>query len=251
MFLFCMCFTIIYQPLGAHASKWFNFEITMFIYIFLASITGYFTIILLKKLAFYSDHNEWNLIKEISFILILFFFTGNSAYFIAFVIEESGGHSRWNLDTYWDSISRAFIIGVPPFVYFAILNAKKLYNSNSKQIEVGDSITIQSNLKKESLNFLSNDFLFAKSEGNYVLFYLFQDEQLVKKSIRNSLSEIETQLSEFNYCIKTHRAYIVNMNQIARKTGNSLGLKLFFENCDETVPVSRQNVKLFNEKFKK
>ena len=44
--------------------------------------------------------------------------------------------------------------------------------------------------------------------------------------------------------IQCHRAFIVNTNKIISAKGNSQGLRLSLENCNNEVPVSRNYVDL-------
>jgi DNA-binding LytR/AlgR family response regulator len=47
--------------------------------------------------------------------------------------------------------------------------------------------------------------------------------------------------------MRTHRAFIVNVKKVSSKKGNSLGYQLKFNGVDEGIPVSRQNVRRFDE----
>ena len=63
-------------------------------------------------------------------------------------------------------------------------------------------VQISSQLKKEELSFYPGQFLYAESDGNYVVFYLNINEQVKKVIIRNSINNIEQQLSEIPYFLE-------------------------------------------------
>ena len=110
-------------------------------------------------------------------------------------------------------------------------------------------INISSKLKKEELNFYPSQFVYAASDGNYVDFYLEQNDQIIKETIRNSISSIEQQLSEIPYFIKTHRAFIVNLKKVQKRQGNALGYHLKLEGTKLEIPVSRQKIQIFNQRI--
>jgi DNA-binding LytR/AlgR family response regulator len=58
--------------------------------------------------------------------------------------------------------------------------------------------------------------------------------------IRNTLKNIEQQLSEFNIFIRTHRTSLVNIQYINKLNKNFNTYWLSLDNTKETIPVSRQ-----------
>jgi len=108
-------------------------------------------------------------------------------------------------------------------------------------------IHIKSKAKKEELSFLSDEFIYAESEGNYVVFHLVKQEKTFEVIIRNSIREIEQQLAGIPYFMRTHRAFIVNLGKVISKNGNSLGYRLKLKGSNHIIPVSRQNTPIFDE----
>ncbi|PLX02846.1 MAG: hypothetical protein C0595_09265 [Marinilabiliales bacterium] len=258
LFVFILGFTIIYQPLEAQKSQWFNFEITIFLYSFITSFTAWLTIILLKKVRFFSGTNNWSILKELIAVYLVLQVMGIAIFLAGFIFESSTEVSRWNFTTFFDSCKYSFLIGILPFAFFTAKNYRhrfqksesfELRNNNKEEDEI--LININSNLKKESLTFRANEFLFVTSDGNYAIFYLYRNNEIKKVSIRNSISKIEKQLSEFPNFFRCHRAFIVNINKVVTKKGNALGYLLNIANCDIKVPVSRQKVKIFDSLLNK
>jgi DNA-binding LytR/AlgR family response regulator len=65
--------------------------------------------------------------------------------------------------------------------------------------------------------------------------------------IRNSISEIENQLDEVPFFMRIHRAFIVNLEKVSSKKGNSLGYQLKLKGSNIILPVSRQNTQKFDQ----
>ncbi|MGA3013193.1 MAG: LytTR family DNA-binding domain-containing protein [Bacteroidales bacterium] len=257
---FCFGFAIIYKPLGIHGSRSFGFMLTMAIYLSTLSIPVFFIIQILKKIRYFSNPNEWTIIKEIIAIALALLIMGIALYFVGFLMESPG--NRWNFETFLDSCKHAFLLGIIPFGFFTIINYRYLFvkdiarefNQDLNQLPAEppeELIRIGSQLKKEELSFYPSQFLYAASEGNYVVFHWMENNHVQKKLIRNSISNIEQQLSAIPFFIRTHRAFIVNVKQIISQKGNTLGYRIKLEGIDDIIPVSRQNAREFDQLLKR
>ena len=60
--------------------------------------------------------------------------------------------------------------------------------------------------------------------------------------IRNTLSSISKAHPNF---FQPHRSYLININNIARIGGNSQGYTIHYDNCDISIPVSRNKKTAF------
>jgi len=180
-------------------------------------------------------------------------------FFSGFFLEVHG--DRWNLITFLDSFKHAFLIGIFPLGFFTAINYRYLFVSESVQSysqpsgslrprQPEELVQIGSRLKKEELSFYPSQFVFAESEGNYVVFHLNSDDKIRKVVIRNSIAQIEQQLSPVPFIMRTHRAYIVNVKKVRSRNGNTLGYHLKLFGSDAEIPVSRQNTQAFNQLLK-
>jgi DNA-binding LytR/AlgR family response regulator len=253
--LFTFLFTMLYQPLGSHAGRFFGFGATMAAYSLISAAVVFGMLKFLKRAKFFSKNHEWNLFKELSAIFIVLLGMGIVIYFAAFLLEEPA--ERWNLATLLDSIQKSFLIGIIPFLFFSVLNYRSrnisnrsIHGDSSPNIAAEELIQINSQLKKETLSFYPSQFLFAVSEGNYVNFFIQTDGKIQKKVIRNSINDVEQQLVEIPYLFRTHRAFIANLKKIKTKKGNSLGYRLRLWGIEEEIPVSRNKSKEFNKLYK-
>jgi len=256
---FCILFAIIYKPFQKHESRFFGYEATVVIYFIIVAIPLWGIVKLLKRTSYFSNSEEWTILKEILSILISLTGMGVVIYFSGFLLEWPS--ERWNLMTFFDSLISSFLIFAVPFCFFSLINYRyllvsgiiKQFNAEAYLSEPGASeelIRIESQLKKEELSFYPNQFIYAESEGNYTVFHLNLDNQIKKKIIRNSISNIEQQLSEIPHLFRTHRAFIVNLKKVSSQKGNTLGYRLKLSGAGEEIPVSRQKTRDFDHALK-
>jgi len=254
LFVFSFCFTLLYHPLNTHKSFYFSFEITMLVYTLSSASTGGLTIYLLKKIPFFSKVEKWTLGKELISIYIILQTIGIAIYFLAFFIEPANMGSRWNFATFLNSSKYSFLINIFPFAFFSAINYKFLFLNFEETINAFQdekqqvlSVKIRSKLKKESLTFTADEFLFAVSEGNYVVFHLYNEKELKKIPIRNSIADIDDQLKDIPYFFRCHRGFIVNLNMVVSKKGNASGYLLKLKHSTDVIPVSRKYAHDFSQ----
>lgn len=111
-------------------------------------------------------------------------------------------------------------------------------------------VTILSQSIYETVSIDIHEICFIKSDGNYIEIYRCENDTAQKRIIRNTLKEIEKQLSGYTCIIKTHRSHLVNINQIRSVKGNAQGYTIYFKNCSNTIPVSRNHINRFDEAIK-
>lgn len=253
--VFCFAFLVLYKPLHTHGVRYFSFSITMAIYLAIISVPIFLVIRFLKKIRYFSNPDDWNLLKEFLAIVLVLLGMGTSLYFAGFLMESPAG--RWNLATFLDSCFNAFLVGIIPFLFFSATNYRHLFveeivknykpdNQASSKHQSEKLIEISSQLKKEELSFYPGQLIFAESDGNYVVFHLNVDNQIRKKTIRNSIGNIEQQMTEIPFFMRTHRAFIVNAKHVTSQKGNTLGYHLKLNGIDRVIPVSRQKTRDFD-----
>jgi Response regulator of the LytR/AlgR family len=250
--VFCYLFTILYKPRHTNSSDPFSYEVTMAIYLLALMPPLYITIRALKLLPIFKNKESWTLLKELGFPLILFLILGVWNYFFGFIMENTEG--RWNIYTFLDSVRSTLITGTLPYFLFTIQNSRYLLSANACDPNENNSINekcelihINSKLKKGDISFDPTSFLYAESNGNYVIFYFLKNDKIEKQMVRNSIGDIENQLSEMPYLMRTHRAFIVNFKKVVFKKGNSSGYRLKLVGTDAELPVSRQNITNFDK----
>jgi hypothetical protein len=257
--VFLFAFLNLYKPYGTHASGPWNFMTTMAIYSFLSGIFLFIILSLLKFFKWFSGKREWTIMKELLAILITLLILGIAIYLLGFLIEPPET-PRWNISTILNSLSGAFLIGIFPLIFFTAINyhylsAQVIQEYNTIPYEAVNSreniVRITSQLKKEELSFYPDEFIFAESDGNYVVFHLGKEGTVRKEIIRNSINNIEQQLSNIPYFLRIHRAFIVNLRKMRSKQGNSLGYQIKLTESELKIPVSRKNTRVFDDFFER
>jgi hypothetical protein len=245
--------------MGYHASRSLSYGLTMALYSLISGSSVILSGRLLKSFHYFSDSKDWTVLKEFISGLIILFGVGIIIYFMGFFIEASA--MRWNIPTFLDSCKYGFLLGIIPVAFFTAINYPYLMSPSVDYFEVNNSsagqvsqttdepVQISSRLKNEDLSFYPREFIYAESDGNYVVFYLFKNNQVKKEIIRNSINSIEQQLSGIPYFLRTHRAFIVNLKKVRSKQGNTLGYLLKLNETELKIPVSRNNTRIFNELF--
>jgi hypothetical protein len=231
----------------------------MAVYCFLSGIFIFLSVKILKTIKFFSESEGWTVFKEILSVLIVLFILGIAIYMLGFIIEPKG--ERWNVATFLNSFKGAFLTGVIPLTFLTAINyryffSESIINNEGNIKKTGfenqppeSLIKISSQLKKEELSFYPGEFLYAESDGNYVVFYLSRNNLVKKEIIRNSINNIEQQLSGIPYFLRIHRAFIVNLKKVRSKQGNTLGYLIKLSESEDKIPVSRNNTRIFNELF--
>jgi hypothetical protein len=259
--IFIFGFISLYKPFNTHPVGTFSYESTMAIYGFLSAIFIFLSVKILKTVKFFSNGRDWTVLKEILSVLIILSVMGLATYFLGFLIESEPSVNRWKISTFLNSVGIAFLVGIIPLTFFTAINYRYLfspviiYNETETTSAVlentvpEDLIRIGSQLKKEELSFFPSEFLYAESDGNYVDFYLNKNNIVKKEVIRNSINNIEQQLSPIPYFLRTHRAFIVNLKKVRSKQGNTLGYIIKLTGIEVKIPVSRNNTNHFNRLF--
>jgi DNA-binding LytR/AlgR family response regulator len=256
--LFSFLFAILYHPPGLHPSQGMGYAQTMAAYTLVMGAATFALVILLRRIPCFADRDGWTLGRELAFNTLLLLCLGLVVYFAAFLIEPPA--ERWNLPTLMDSVLKAFLAGFLPLFLFTAANLNVLSRPGgfrAHTLHPGDPsahpgeerIHINSRLKKEKLGFFPGQLLYAEADGNYTVFYLSDGEGVLRKMIRNSISNIEKQLSRHPVFFRTHRAFIVNLAKIESRQGNMAGHRLRIRGVNKDIPVSRQNARAFEQKL--
>ena len=252
-------FMILYRPLGTHASRYFSFEITMACYTLIMAIALMAAIVVIRYTRFYSPKSAWTIYKELTSISMILLIAGLAIYFAAFILEEPA--DRWNLATLTGSLRSTFLVGAIPFLFFTaahyqywlgepvtVKHRGQVATLLSKHID-STRITIRSQLKKEHLECAIDELLYAESDFNYVVFYLYRKGRVKKKVLRNTIHQVASQLSAFPQILRIHRGFLVNLQKVETATGNRLGYRLRLLGVTNEIPVSRSYVPVFLKKY--
>lgn len=250
---FGFLFLLLYKPLEVDKGH-FSYEVTIGLYSIISAVTILVAIFIIKKLNRFQNNLQWNIRKEIEAIFIVLSAAGFVIYFAGFLVEESIA-LRWSVWVFFDSVFKTFLVAGIPFIFFTTLNIYALstpakihpYEEIPEIPPKSNPIELETTLKNEDFYFYPDEFVYAKSDGNYVQFVLDKGNKPQKRMVRCTLNNVEKQLRDFPYLYRTHRAYIVNLKKIEHISGNSLGYQLHMPFFDERIPVARSRASDFKK----
>lgn len=196
---------------------------------------------------------EWKISNEIIFLLLLFLCIGIGQFLIRDLIYDNP--NNWSWKYFIEEVRNTFMVGILFVLILVPLNFSRLYYINQKQAgllsllqeehESIGAVFIKTNQKSDDFYLSTSDLVFAKSEGNYVEIYLEEQSTVVRKLVRIPLKDLERQLQDDPYIVKTHRSFLVNTNYIEEISGNAQGYKLRLKHCPDPVSVSRNMIPSF------
>jgi len=221
----------------------------------------FFAILSLLFQRFFDTEEKWNIQSEIVFIAGLLLSIGLGNFFVRDLIYDNP--ENWTFLKFWEEVTNTLSIGL--LIAFLVISvnynfrhykfqrkAKHLKDNISPPPQPAQSSTlrIETQLKKETFDLHIDQFVFAKAEGNYTEIYLHDNAERKKLLKRITLSALGESLEDFPNIVRTHKSYLVNLNQIIDFKGNAAGLKLKMKNFDQgEIPVSRKNIAAFDSQM--
>jgi hypothetical protein len=197
---------------------------------------------------------EWSVRKEIMLVLLFFLLVGVFQFLIRDIIYAN--ENNWSLHYLYEEVRNTFLVGTL-FVLvlipynFARLDAKHKRSAenvnNTSEKDLLSSLPQKDKVVFENYEFTVDQFLFAKSEGNYIEIYLNQSLKN-KILVRATLKHVESVLCKYPFIVKTHRSFLINCNYIKEVNGNAQGYQLQIDNY--TIPVSRSLIGYFELRLK-
>jgi hypothetical protein len=194
--------------------------------------------------------SSWNVKKEI-FWDIWILFTVSVGYFLyykALGIMEFG----------FDMIVKLILIAIVPISVLITFNRNRLLrthlksaNELNKKLQENKThpdklVHFESDYQKDNLSIKVSLLLLIRSANNYIEIFWKEDQTVKSQLVRFSLTKAEELLNDNKFIFKCHRSYLVNIKHIDKIEGSSQGYRLFFENVDFPVPVSKN----YTEKLK-
>ena len=245
--LFTYAFLTLYKPFGINEITE-NFHLIVAGYSLLVSVGLSISYVLaplvLPKLF---QPEEWKVKNEILFLLVTFI----NITVITFLYHTKAVGNFVPQYSFSEYLKITFLIGIIPtiiLIFFIESSLNKKHQKEAENVNLTDSkapinhknISISSNnLKEQDLVISTKDFLFAKSENNYIEVYFTNESKLEKKLIRTSMKKVEESLNDTEMFMRCHRSYLVNKAQIKKVKGNARSLNIYLRNYETSIPVSR------------
>ncbi len=205
--------------------------------------------------------DSWTVKKETVLLLSFFLCTGIGQFLIRDLIYDNP--NNWSWGYFFEEIRNTFIVGTLLMLILIPLNFNRLYFRNQRRAaqfqgmpqSVLDthkkksfaSIFIKTQLKGDDFELHPNEFIFARSDKNYLEIFLKKEGKLIKQVKRMTIKQLDAQLSRFPFMTRIHRSYLVNLNQIAKVSGNAQGYRLELKDVPDTLPVSRAMIHNFEK----
>lgn len=201
---------------------------------------------------FYS--NIWNIKKEIIWnIWILLTISGSDLLLYSQLFNI--------FDIHFSDIGKIVLLGFLPVAVLIVINQDRLLRSHlksaqqlNKKLTEGEQqkeklIHFKSEYKKDEISISSNSLIVIKSADNYIEVYFKSGDVVKKQMLRYSLKKATETVKEYDFIIRCHRTFIVNINHIKEITGNSQGYKLYLDKLNFPVFVSQKYITNFKEKI--
>jgi hypothetical protein len=207
------------------------------------------------------NEDKWTVGNEIALISGVLLMIGISQFLVRDLIYANP--DNWSLRYFWEEIRNTFLVGLLFALILVPLNYLRLMKAHLKTAQSLNSqhhsyfpgrkdknLPIVTQQKSDDFYLNPEDFLFAKSEGNYLEIFLENGEQPNKVLKRMTMKEFESQLESFPHFFKTHRSFLVNLQKVEQVKGNAQGYQLEIKSYTNPLPVSRGMISDFERKFK-
>jgi hypothetical protein len=208
------------------------------------------------------EEHKWNVFNEIMWFLSIVLLIGLLNYFYTAYFL---GFSYLNFKSFLHFQAYTLFVAIFPCIFLVVYKQNQLLKKNSnsailinKSLETehevlapNETLTFIADNGKETLQINIDQLVFVESAGNYIDIHINESGVIVTKTLRSTLSKIESVTSSHPNLIKCHRAFVVNTNYIEHVNGNAQGFRLSIKNSDKLVYVSRQYTQIIKNKLAK
>jgi hypothetical protein len=254
-------FLYLFQPFTVnfdeHKFSWFF--ISLFRGLLVGSVFLLFTAILRVTVPEHLQDQNWTVGRELLFITAVLLLIGLGNFFLRELIYDNP--DNFSLRYFRAEVGNTFLVGFLFAVIGVMINYMHLLKSTARKAKTWDDlisksqqqppvdpeITISAESPQDVISFRLDAFLYAVVDGNYVEFFLRDENDQVKRYItRNTLKNVEKQLNPHQNMIRVHRSFLVNLNKIESVKGNAQGYKLSLSGVEMPIPVSRGYISEFD-----
>lgn len=203
------------------------------------------------------DEGRWTVGKEILTITLLIVFIGVGNYLYSVWVFN---WTRISILAILRFIGYTLAVGIFPVTILTLLKQNQLdrkYRKDAEIINVNLLQATESNTPNEYLELIGDykdrlllipgNIIYIESKGNYIHIHYMEKGNLQQKELRSSLKNVQNQLTGFEYLFRSHRAFLVNLRQIKKVSGNAQGLRLEMAHVTQEVPVARSRVQTFKQ----
>lgn len=253
---------LLFQPFNInYAEHKFSFPVIALFFGIADSAAFLITILVIRSLfPAYASENSWTILRELSLWAVILLVVG----FVNFLLRNLVYANPNNLSVGYllEEIAHSYLLGLLVATLLTLVNFALLIVSTSNKASGWDelvhrlnesktepqshSVTIRAESEQDEVTFDLADLLYVQVDGNYVEFYLRNDQdQIVRHIKRNTLKEVARQLQPFPNTIRVHRSYLVNLDHVTSVQGNAQGYRLTLTGTTSAIPVSRSYIPAF------
>lgn len=254
VFIMAFCFDYLFEPYNVYRPehRW-PYPVIVMAHALHGSLQYFIYGLILSKLV---SRDDWKLYKEFTFLGYLLISIGVGSFLIRDLIYDNPGN--WEIRYLIEEVRNTLLTGSLIFFFMTYVNFRVLKSqhqadasriSTTKSKRSKELVQLETPLNSEQISFEIDELVLAKAEGNYVRFYIKVEGQVQEHFIRISLSNVAAQLVSFEQIIRTHRAFLYNINHLDKVEGNAQGYYLSSSAIDFQVPVSRSQLASFDQRI--
>lgn len=259
IFLLALFFNYFFVPFNVNAAE---HKMDYFWISFIHALMPIVILLLLYPFIYLSPSldEHWTIGKDIIFLSVYLLLIGIGQFLIRDIIYDNP--NNWSWGYLREEVSNTFLVGMLLVglivsANFNRLNARYIKEANllehSRRVfktshNVG-IVPIETQVKMDRFDLEIDQFLFAKAEGNYLILYMFNGQDIIQLLKRITIKEFEKQLGAIDQIVRTHRSYIVNLSFLEHVKGNAQGYQLSLQHGDSTIPVSRNMIPTFESRL--
>lgn len=206
------------------------------------------------------NKREWTLLKEYIHIGFLLILIGTASFLMRDLLYANS--NNWSLNYFFEEIRNCFVAGI--FFYFFLRLSSFYFESKkgspfvlqfiplkveSEKTALKSNLFISTQVKQDDFSLDIDQLLFAKADGNYIELTKSNGSQITTEVKRISLTQFESQITDYPHFFRCHRTYLVNMFKVEKVSGNSQGYLLSFNETNVKIPVSRKQIDSFNHHY--
>lgn len=258
VFLILLTFLLVFKPFGVYDPELkMHYFFICFLHAFAPALILFIYFTTLNYFRKVKNHTQWTLLKEYIHIGVLLIFIGTTSFLMRDLLYTNSNNWSWHY--LFEEIRNCLVAGI--FFYF-FLRLSSFYFESKKgspfvlqfiplavkpeKTVLISNLFINTQVKQDDFFLDMDQLLFAKADGNYIELTKSNDLKITTEVKRISLTQFETQVTDYPHLFRCHRTYLVNMFKIEQVSGNSQGYELSFKETNIKIPVSRKQIDNFN-----
>jgi hypothetical protein len=263
--LFVALFLGLFKPFGIHVlaprELWLHAAFFGLVTFMVSSLCQIALPLALPSL-FAEEH--WKSWKEIVFLFFIVLCVSAGNYWLARILYHKPASGR----SFPYVLSITAQVGVFPVVFIVFMKQMLLYKQYAaeafqvnREMQTAEApvptrhvierpmVVLQGEGQKERLELRADEILYIAAADNYAEVFHRVGGVTASTLLRSSLKNMEQQLSAFPSFFRCHRVYVVNLDLVARVSGNAQGLRLHLQGMEDPLPVSRSLTQTIKERL--